>query len=270
MDIQRDFKVLYSIDQDASWDENEWRDDRFWKVGVPGYYEFKSTTKEFSGRSVIIVPGGAYAKLNPYGNGFQYASWLAAKGIHAYVLIHRLPQGKGLSHAISDMKKMIQIASTASNGGTIGLMGCSAGGHLCAVSSSTFPGMVDFCVLLSPVITMDPFYERTEAHQRTYVNLLGKVIDAKPDEWKDYCAERLVSPKTPPTIIFHSQKDQKVNPSESLLYFKALHKNNVTAALNIYSGGQHDFRVVGNDSPTEVDGWMDDLYKWILTYTPYL
>jgi acetyl esterase/lipase len=258
--------LFYGLYENHTTNPNDYHDERFWKVTWPGYYKCLAPGKEKTGMSIIIVPGGAYAKLNPIYNGLQYAKFFASHGIDAYVLIHRLPDGNGLSAAIADLKSMIYIVSNNSDGGIIGLMGCSAGGHLCATVANQTSSVVDFCVLMSPVISFDPLVIDTDAETRTKNNAISDLSSVNPDAWRDFSIERMINPFCCPTIIFQSQLDDKVSCRQSTLYFHALDDKNIRCALHIYSGCQHDFKIKGNTDGIESDQWSDTLLKWIEAY----
>ena len=48
-----------------------------------------------------------------------------------------------------------------------------------------------------------------------------------------------VTPRTPPTFLFHTDADAGVLPENSILFYAALKKAKVSAELHIYEKGPH-------------------------------
>ena len=110
-------------------------------------------------------------------------------------------------------------------------------------------------VLCYPVITLEPPY----AHMGSRKNLLGD----KPDEKlvESLCNERQVTPKTPPTFLFHTGEDRGVPPENSVLFYLALRKAKVPAELHIYEKGQHGVGLAASDPILKT--WSDRLEGWM-------
>jgi dipeptidyl aminopeptidase/acylaminoacyl peptidase len=90
-------------------------------------------------------------------------------------------------------------------------------------------------------------------------NLLGD----KPDEKlvESLCNERQVTPKTPPTFLFHTNADGGVVPENSILFYMALRKAKVPAELHIYEKGQHGVGLAASDPILKT--WSDRLEGWM-------
>lgn len=233
----------------TSIDQNDWHGERFWSILCPGFYKFECPENERVDCSVIIIPGGAYRKLNPLYNGFQYAKWFNSVGINAYVLLHQLPRGLGLGIALSDLTRTIKIVAKLNPNNKVGIMGCSAGGHLAAMYCNNGVEKIDFAVLMSPVISMIQ-----DAHEHTRNNIGGNP--------ETYSCELGVDNCNPKTLIMHCQEDDKVSPTHSTLYFNALHKVGIRAGLHIFTQGQHDFKIANNRGLV-MDGWSKILLDWL-------
>lgn len=190
--------------------------------------------------AILICPGGAYGGLAIDYEGHDLARWFASEGFVAVVLKYRMPKGV---HTIplSDAEKA--IATVRENAGKwnidkskVGILGCSAGGHL-AASLSTLAADAnrpDFSILLYPVISFD---DKT-THSGSKNNLLGKEVGNK--ELVDrYTLQNQVDDKTPKTLIFLSDDDKGVPPANSLLYYNALHEKGIPAALYMFPMGNH-------------------------------
>lgn len=248
-----------------------------YKVGLPGLYIF-TPSKFIKHRSaVLIIPGGGYAHQAYRLSGFEIAKWFNTQGITSFVLKYRLPQSKDndtcYKVALSDAQKAIKYIRINSeklgiDTDKIGVMGCSAGGHIAACLSTikedwskindkdTVSYSPNFAILISPVISMSEYVHRSSKH-----NLLG---DTKNKEIIDmFSCEKQVSRITPPTFIIHALNDQTVSCNNSILYFKSLEKEKIkNCCLLIYPDGGHGINISNNPDITST--WLNLLQKWLL------
>lgn len=110
----------------------------------------------------------------------------------------------------------------------VGVMGCSAGGHLSACLSTFSEDWgtggdtldkesfrPDFTILISPVISM-----REMAHKGSRDNLLGR--DPSPELLHQFSCDERVTNQTPPAFIVHATDDRSVSSLNSILYYTAL------------------------------------------------
>jgi acetyl esterase/lipase len=128
----------------------------------------------------------------------------------------------------------------------IGILGFSAGGHLAGSAATLFDegkadatdpidresSRPDCAVLCYPVLTFGQF-----RHHGSMVNLIGE----NPDEAlrKTLSLENSVTPKTPPTFLWHTADDNAVPVENSLMFAEALAKNKVPFALHVFPHGPH-------------------------------
>ena len=143
----------------------------------------------------------------------------------------------------------------------VGIMGCSAGGHLAASGATLFTNdanRFNFQILLYPVITMN---EQT-THQGTRQSLIGKKPTKKLIE--RYSLEKQVTDRTPRAFIVLASDDKTVPPVNSLDYGKALVEHNIPTTLLMYSSGGHGFGF--NDSFAYKNQWLGELEKWLRTF----
>ncbi|RZJ50301.1 MAG: alpha/beta hydrolase [Chryseobacterium sp.] len=226
--------------------------------------------------AVIIIPGGGYYKLTYNEGGFQIAKWLNTLGISAFVLNYRLPTSPDLIRReiapLQDIQASIKyIRKNAELYGIlpdqVGVIGTSAGGHLAATVSnistdytelkgnwesiSTIP---NFAILISPVIDLGEF-----AHVDSRKSLLGE--NATPERISEYSMQNRVTEKTPPTILFHAQNDKTVPVMNSILYYKAMTKNNVKGSLFIFPEGEHRIGITNKSELT--DNWKKLCSDWL-------
>lgn len=215
-------------------------------------------------KAIIICPGGGYSSEYDTYEGHDMHDWMNSIGITFVVLKYRLPN-KHSEIPLTDVHKAIEIVRGHAsewnvNPEAVGIMGCSAGGHLAATAANFFTveNRPDFQVLLYPVITMDKKY----THGGTRHELIG---DNPTDEViKKYSMELQVSNQTPRAFIVLADNDYGVSTYNTINYYIALHEHHVSASIHIYPFGGHGF---GNrDMFVFKRQWTDELEKWLSTF----
>lgn len=190
--------------------------------------------------AILICPGGAYGGLAIGHEGHDLAKWFASEGLVAVVLKYRMPHGVHTIPLTDAEKAMSILRSNAGKWGIdaakVGVLGCSAGGHL-AASLSTLAAAANrpnFAVLYYPVISFDDKI----THQGSKENLLGKEKGNK-ELVERYTLQKQVNEKTPRTLLFHSDDDDGVPVANSLLYYAALQEKRIPSALYVFPVGGH-------------------------------
>ncbi|MDP4276456.1 MAG: alpha/beta hydrolase [Bacteroidota bacterium] len=254
--------------------------ERITQVGTPGVYVFEPSKAENTGTAVLIIPGGGYARLSYQISGFTPAKWLNSIGITAFVLNHRLPQSPDVEVSykapLQDAQRALRyIRAHAAEYGIdshkIGVMGCSAGGHLSACVSTinedwsaigdsldNCPFQPNFTILISPVISMAD----SIVHKGSRTNLLGK--------WKNdehlrrlFSCDLNVTAQTPPAILFHASDDPAVPPLNSIAYYSALLKAGVKkSSIHIFPNGGHKIAVRAQPGSTRL--WTELTEEWLI------
>lgn len=213
-----------------------------------------------NGICVVMCPGGGYTSESQTYEGRDFAAWFNSRGITYCVLQYRLPKeihDVPLKDAEAAMR-YLRSKSEELGISKIGIMGCSAGGHLASTlathysSAETRP---DFQVLLYPVITMDLGF----THMGSRESLLGKnpsqsLVDL-------YSNEKQVTKDTPAAFIVLASDDFLVPVENSTRYYESLVKNKVSASLFCYPVGNHGFG--NNDTFLYRNSWLDELDTWI-------
>ena len=149
----------------------------------------------------------------------------------------------------------------------VGVIGFSAGGHLASTLSTHYNDVVyeaidtisarpNFSVLVYPVISMD----EKITHKGSRTNLLGSMPSTETIE--KYSNEKQINETTPPTFIVHAMDDKSVPVENSIQYFLALKKNNVSSEAHFYQTGKHGFGL-GRDGTTS-KYWTKQCEEWLL------
>ncbi|NPA37525.1 MAG: alpha/beta hydrolase [Chlorobi bacterium] len=248
---------------------------RVYRVTSPELIVFRAKKEKANGTAVIICPGGGYHILAIDHEGYRVAEWLNTLGITAFVLKYRLPDDEIMTDKstgpLQDAQAAIRIVRQNAkkyniNPDKTGIMGFSAGGHLASTLSTHFNDTVyscdktintrpDFSILVYPVISMD----KSITHMGTRINLLGN----KPshETIKYFSNEKAVTDNTPPAFIVHAADDKAVPVENSISYFLALKKHNISAELHIYEKGGHGFGI--KNLKGTVKYWTNDCEHWM-------
>ena len=222
-----------------------------------------------TGAAVVICPGGGYGGLAPH-EGRDYALWLNDLGISGFVLKYRLGSA-GYRHPrmLEDAARAVRLVRERSgewgvDPKRVGIMGSSAGGHLASTLLTHFDdgtpdsadpverqsSRPDLGILCYAVITLGEF-----THQGSKRNLLGE--NPAPDLVKLLSNELQVTPRTPPTFVWHTAEDQAVPVENALLFAGALRRAGVPFDLHIYERGRHGIGLANGHA------WTKDLAFWL-------
>ncbi|MFT4089586.1 MAG: alpha/beta hydrolase [Asticcacaulis sp.] len=234
---------------------------RTWGVTQPRIGVYRPANP--NGSAMLVIPGGGYRIASVDKEGRDIARYLAAQGITAFVLIYRMPaEGweKASDVPLMDAQRAIRlIRRKADDFGIdaekVGVMGFSAGGHLCASLATRFAANVyapvDEADALSarpflsapiyPVVTMIPGI----THKGSHDNLIG--ADADEATTRLYSTEQHVTADTPPTFIVHSEDDATVPVENALLLRAALKKTGVAVETHLYPYGGHGYGMTNPD-----------------------
>ena len=227
--------------------------------------------------AIVICPGGGYGGLADH-EGSDYARWLNAQGVSAFVLRYRLGS-KGYRHPVmlGDVSRAMRVvrsqhAQLGIDPKRVGVMGSSAGGHLALTllthgddgnPSAVDPidqqsSRADLGVLCYPVVSM----VSPNAHIGSQKNLLG---DAPSEELlRDLSGELAVNDQTPPTFVWHTVEDKGVKLEGVLDLAASLQKHNRPFELHVYEKGAHGIGLgVRPYDPTKLHPWTVECSRWL-------
>ena len=221
-------------------------------------YIFKAPKEKATGYSVVIYPGGGYSYLS-FPNSFPV--WLREKGITAVVVKYRLPNYGHKEAMLEDAVGAIDYLRANAEKYNIdpekvGVYGNSAGGHLAAWISNYMPDgkKPAFAILVYGAMERNRYYNTYTANSR----LAGKQITTADAE--ALSASNMVTPSTPPTIMFLSDDDDVVAPYSSTIYYKALKQHGVKSSMHIYPSGGHGWS--GRLKWTYRQQWLGAIEDW--------
>ncbi|HWQ54885.1 MAG TPA: alpha/beta hydrolase [Bryobacteraceae bacterium] len=228
------------------------------------------------GAGVVVCPGGGYAHLAVDHEGDQIARWLNSFGVAAFVLRYRIAPRYHHPAPIQDAQRAIRTVRARAREwqvmpDRIGIWGFSAGGHLASTAGTHFDGgnavdadtierqssRPDFMILSYPVIVFGSEY----THRGSMRNLLGDNPDPKLVE--SYSNDKQVTPRTPPTFLFHTNEDKGVPAENSVLFYLALRKAGVPAEMHIFERGPHGVGLAPFDQT--LSAWSGRLADWFRT-----
>lgn len=215
-----------------------------------------------NGMTILMCPGGGYARLAMNHEGHDMAAWFNTQGITYAVLKYRMPNGHS-EVPLSDAEQAIRIIRQHAkewgiSPNRVGIMGASAGGHLAASLATLYSSeetRPDFQILFYPVISMVPGI----THGGSRTNLLGEKPTKEQEE--AYSLERRVSSRSPQAFIMLSADDRTVPPMNSVGYFLALNEQKVPVSMHIYPTGGHGWGF--RDDFTYKRQWTEELEKWL-------
>lgn len=242
---------------------------------IPSFQAYLPSKETATGGAVVVFPGGGYGGLAMGHEGHDIATWFNSMGVAAFVVKYRLGSA-GYRHPVMilDAQRAIRTvrhraAEFKIDPARIGVMGFSAGGHLCSTTlvhyDKTFAepaddidrvsARPDFGILCYPVITMDDRF----THGGSKANLLGKDPDAKLVELLSN--EKQITKDTPPTFLFHTTEDKAVPAENSIRFYMGLIEAGVPAELHIYEKGRHGVGLAPDDAV--LSSWPDRLKDWL-------
>jgi acetyl esterase/lipase len=201
--------------------------------------------------AVLVFPGGGYSILAIDKEGTEIAQWLNRLGYSAFVVKYRVPKDR--EGALADAQRAVRLVRQHAKEWSIdpkriGVIGFSAGGHLCARLSTDFARKAyeavdeadkldcrpDFSMLIYPA------YLQTKD---------GKIAPELP-----------ITAKVPPTFIVQTKDDKSYVPG-TILYDQALKTAGVSSTFHLFENGGHGYGL--RPSANEVSKWPALAEEWL-------
>lgn len=235
-----------------------------------------------NGVTLLIVPGGGYARVVIDKEGFETAEWFAQRGFDCAVLRYRLPADgwtSGADAPVHDAMRALRLLRSrqpAAANARMGIIGFSAGGHLVARvitepalayprqdAADDLSARPDFAVLMYPVILT----QGAHAHPGSVEQLLAAGV---PANWlQRYSPQLNVGAHTPPTLLVHAADDESVPVENSLVMFAALRAAGVRSELHVFDRGGHGFGMRGVNG-IDAAAWPKLVETWALSHEKHL
>ena len=224
--------------------------------------------------AALICPGGGYAFCSGR-EGEPIALALLARGYQAFVLDYTvvdpvepaplLPAPQlDLARALAVVRSRADAWRVDEHG--IGIIGCSAGAHLCATYVSlmrdkAFLARAGVCpeearvawqVLCYPVADLDAGWPEDAAYAARICEEGSPLRHA----------HELVSENTPPTFLWHTCVDETVPVCNAYLYAGALAAHGVDHECHVFHEGRHGLSLATEQTSTYASDALPHLARW--------
>ncbi len=221
-------------------------------VHKPSLTPFLPAKEKATGAAVLVIPGGGHRMLCVDHEGAFVAEWLAAHGIAAFVLKHRLAREEGSTYtierdALADTQRAMRlIRARATEWGIdparLGAMGFSAGGELVALAwMRPSEGAAD------AADPLDRLSARPAFQALIYPGRTGNVLPTQ---------------DAPPAFLACGEKDrQDISEGLAEMYLR-FKRAGASAELHVYAGVGHGVGL----RPTmrgPLAGWPDRFAEWL-------
>lgn len=230
-----------------------------------------------NGRSLLVIPGGAYIVHSILNEGVDIAREMTSRGYTVYVLISRLPREGWSPRAdvpLMDAQRAMRVVRAAArvdgrDPAKVACVGFSASGHLAASLATQHAEAVyrpldaadelsarpDASGLDYPVISSTPGI----GHALSFAMLLGEAPDAA--TLRKRSTDLQVSSQTPSVFLAHSIDDGDVPIENSLLMLAELCAAGRPAEAHFFERGGHGYGL-GNPASSE-SGWIAMFSRWL-------
>jgi endo-1,4-beta-xylanase len=223
----------------------------------PSLTPFLPEKNRATGAAVIIAPGGGNWFHTIDREGYDFARFLAQRGIAAFVLKYRLardisnpagqPQPFTTEHANADGLRAIRLVRARAaewnvKPDRVGIIGFSAGGGVALAA-----GMRHDAGQTGAADAIDRLSSRPDFFALIYTGGFTR-----------YQGE-VAKEKVPPVFLSCAYDDSM--PEAMAEFLVTLHKAGVNAELHIYNSGGHGYGV--RERPMAVTGWSTRFVEWL-------
>ena len=249
-------------------------------AGSMRLYAYPADSAANTGMAVIVCPGGSYCWHDMEYEGRQVAQWLNRNGINAFVLKYRVASisayclgyrviglGNKYPNMLIDVEDALRYVylhadSLHIDTARIGVMGFSAGGHLCMMSATHNRTQYKpaFVCPVYPVVTMT---DNRYVHHRSRRGALGVWRHLNQSMRDSLSLEKHISPTCPPVFLVNCIDDPVVKYQNSELLDSALNANHVPHRYIQYTTGGHGFGASDTKGTEECRQWKNDFLQWI-------
>lgn len=233
-----------------------------------------------TGAAMLIAGGGGYKRIEEAKEALPAASWLAARGITAFILRYRLP-GEGWTDGpfapLQDARRALRLIRARSGSlcvdpERVGVLGFSAGGHLLglAATRSNFSSYVptdlidrqsarpNVAALIYPVVTLEPPYDHTSTRRVLIGAHPGAAASA------DWSVETHVRAACPPMFLVQAEDDPISDPHNTLILRDACERARIPVELHRLPSGRHGFGMGVAGTPSAQ--WPQWFEPWLAAH----
>jgi acetyl esterase/lipase len=226
-------------------------------VSTPTITVYPAPAEKNTGAAVLVFPGGGYHILALDLEGTEVCQWLNSIGVTAALVKYRVPAREGQPAYVAPLQDAQRAVSLfrlhARDWGVdpmrVGVLGFSAGGHLCAALSAslarTYPRIDE-----ADDVSSHPDFQLL-IYPGGLVSQGGSYALAP---------EVAVTSATPPTFLAMAQ-DDPVHAENILAYAMALKAEKVPMEMHLYPTGGHGYGL----RPTNdyVTTWPQRASDWL-------
>lgn len=222
---------------------------------------------ENTGTAVMIIPGGGYQLVAIEHEGHDLAKVMAKHGITAGVLKYRLPDPRTSTTPelvpLSDARRALALFRDMTHQygfgrDTVGVVGFSAGSHLCAVMnfwpSEKRDEMPDFTGFIYGVSDLN-------SHNQSWLEEHLYHRSMNPEEIRKNTLLNLVDENSRPAFIVHACDDEICAVSESWLLAQAYMSKGLPVEFHLFPQGHHGFGM-GSDEYGTIQ-WVTLFMHWL-------
>lgn len=211
-------------------------------------------------KAIMVIPGGAYAKVCSDREGEPIAQAFMPYGFNAFVLNYSVGEGNATfpQPLIEASLAMKHIKDNAEEYGidadNVFAVGFSAGGHLCAALGTMWHlesvnSAIDMpfgynkpkgIVPVYPVISSD----NSIWNKRSFENIAG--VNAGQEAYDRVSPVRYVSETSSPAFIVHTFQDTMVDVRNSIVLANAYAEHKVPFELHIFEKCEHGMALSNN------------------------
>lgn len=231
--------------------------DRVSNIQHPSLTVYLPPKEKATGTAIIVVPGGGHRFLVMRHEGYNVGEWLAARGVAAFVLKHRLgrdaaaPEGQSPYqwdvHGLADGQRALRLvrsraAEWALDPERVGMLGFSAGGEIAFLAAMrAAPG--------------DPTAADPIDRESARPSFQALIYPGK---------SGLIQPETgaPPVFLaagYNDRPDISEGLADVYLRFK---RAKVPAELHLYASAGHGFGLRETNT-TPAGAWPERLLEWL-------
>jgi len=227
----------------------------------PSVYVFLPPKEKATGAAMVIAPGGGHTQLVIDKEGWEFADWLNAQGIAAFVLKYRLAKAPGSTYTLpgevyADAARAVRLVRSRAaewnlDPKRIGFSGFSAGGEVTGMMETKFDaGKPD---------SQDPV-ERVGSRPDFTVSVYPAY---RPGASRPDAPPLFPVPKDAPPAFLVCADDDRSHVEATVKFYLELEANHIPAEMHIYAYGGHGFGLRPTKKPAPVMGWTDRLKEWL-------